>query len=60
MLAYSHRLLLNAARLLLVLTISGTFTLGEALGLTRSELTGTTESPKPIVPIPPELNQAKQ
>ena len=60
MLAYSHRLLLNAARLLLVLTISGTFTLGEALGLTRSELPGTTESPKPLVPIPPVLNQAKQ
>lgn len=60
MLAYSHRPLPHAVRLLLALTISGTFTLGEALGLTRSEVTGPTESSKPIVPIPPVLNQAKQ
>ena len=60
MLAYSHRPLPHAVRLLLALTISGTFTLGEALGLTRSEITGPTESSKPIVPIPPVLSQAKQ
>jgi branched-chain amino acid transport system substrate-binding protein len=60
MLAYSHRPLLNVARLSLVFIISVTFPLGETLGLTRSELTGTTESSKPIVPIPPVLNHAKQ
>ncbi len=60
MLAYSHRPLRNAARLLLVITISGTFTLGEALGLTPSAQTGGIESSKPITPIPPVLNQAKQ
>ena len=60
MLAYSHRPLRNAARLLLVITISSTFTLGEALGLTPPAQTGGIESSKPIIPIPPVLNQAKQ
>ena len=59
MLAYSHHPLLKLTRLLLVVTISGTVTLGEALGLTRSEGTGAAESSKPVAPIPPALNQAK-
>ncbi|MBS0167153.1 MAG: penicillin-binding protein activator [Nitrospira sp.] len=59
MLAYSHRPLLNSAQLLLVITISGTLSLGEALGLPRSEGPGATESSKPQIPIPPVLNHAK-
>lgn len=59
MLAYSHHPLLKLTRLLLVVTISGTVTLGEALGLTRSDVTGAAESSKPVAPIPPALNQAK-
>jgi branched-chain amino acid transport system substrate-binding protein len=60
MLAYSHHPWLNSARLLLVVTISMTVAFGEALGLTRSEVIGTAESSKPIVPLPPALNQAKR
>ncbi len=59
MLAYSHHPLLSSARLLLVVAISVTVPLNEALGLTRAEATGTAESSKPIVPLPPVLTQAK-
>ncbi|MBH0208360.1 MAG: ABC transporter substrate-binding protein [Nitrospira sp.] len=60
MLAYSHRPLFNSARLLLVVAISTTLSFGEALGLTRSDVTGAAEASKPVVPAPPVLTHAKQ